>query len=50
MLDETTIEHAKYKCMLKNNVEILFKSDIELYLNYIKLTYGKDYLERFKCQ
>ena len=40
--------HAKYKCMINNNVQILTYNDIRNYLDYIKMTYSKDYLKQFR--
>lgn len=40
--------HAKYKCMIDNNVQILTYNDIRNYLDYIKMIYGKDYLKQFR--
>lgn len=41
---------AKYKCMKKHNVKILLHDDIKPYITYVKNTYGKTYLSRFKCK
>ena len=37
---------AKHQCMIKNNIKII--TDCTEYLNYIKNTYGNDYLKQFK--
>lgn len=39
---------AKQKCLLANGVSIFKKQDIQFALDYIKDTYGKDYLKKFK--
>jgi len=41
---------AKHQCMVKNNVKILMSADIKPYLEYVKNTYGEDYLNSFKRQ
>lgn len=41
---------AKYECMLKNNINILKYNDIKLYLDYINLNYGINYLKTFKIK
>lgn len=38
----------KYNCMCQNNVKILIKKDIKIYLDYIKNKYGKNYLNQFR--
>ena len=37
---------AKHQCMIKNNIKII--TDCTEYLNYIKNTYGNDYIKQFK--
>ena len=37
---------AKHQCMIKNNIKII--TDCTKYLNYIKNTYGNDYIKQFK--
>ena len=37
---------AKHQCMIKNNIKII--TDCTEYLNYIRNTYGNDYLKQFK--
>ena len=39
---------AKNGCMKNNNVRIITSPEINKYLNYVKETYGKDYLSQFK--
>lgn len=34
--------------MCQNNVKILIKKDIKMYLDYIKNKYGKNYLNQFR--
>lgn len=46
MTDE--IVKAKHKCILDNKVEIWPKNKVQFALDYIKQTYGKDYLKQFK--
>jgi hypothetical protein len=38
----------KYDCMLSNNIEILREQDLSYVFDYIKQTYGNDYLSKFK--
>lgn len=38
----------KYKCMIKHNIIIFRKKDIQQYLEYIETKYGKNYLSQFK--
>ena len=40
--------NAKYKCMIKNNVKIMGKTDIKPYLTYVENKYGKIYLSGFR--
>ena len=39
---------AKQQCLLKNNVKIWRKTDIQFALDYVKNIYGKNYLKQFK--
>jgi hypothetical protein len=39
---------GKYQAMKENNIEILEQSDIKPYLEYVKVTYGKDFLKKHK--
>ncbi len=41
---------GKYHSIQKNNVIILKKEDMTLYLKYVSDTYGSDYLRQFKVQ
>lgn len=38
----------KQKCMEENNVKLFTFKEIKFYINYIKNTYGEDYLKKFK--
>ena len=38
----------KYRLLLENNVQILRQEEINEYLKYIKIKYGKGYLKKFK--
>lgn len=40
--------NAKYKCMLKNNIQIICTEEIQQYLVYINEKYGIIYLQSFK--
>ena len=40
-----TINEAKTKCLLDNNIIILFKNDIKPYLKYVIDKYGKNFLK-----
>lgn len=40
--------HAKYYCMVQNNVVIIKYKQIKFYLDYIDTKYGKDYLKQFR--
>lgn len=42
------IVKAKHRCILDNKVEIWPKNKVQFALDYIKQTYGKDYLKQFK--
>ena len=37
----------KYECALQNGVKFIFKEDIKFFLDYIKTTYGRNYLKTF---
>lgn len=37
---------AKHQCMLKNGVKII--TDFSVYIKYVKIKYGKNYLENFR--
>lgn len=39
---------GKYNSLKENNITILLKDDIKQYLDYVKSTYGKDFLKLFK--
>lgn len=43
-----TKDHAKYECMIKNNVEIISNTEIKPYIDYINQKYGNKYIEQFK--
>lgn len=45
---KTKILEAKHQCALKNNVTILYFTEIKKYLNYVESKYGKDYLQKFR--
>lgn len=46
MYESGTLDNAKYECMVKHNVKII--TDCREYLEYVELTYGKDYLKQFR--
>lgn len=39
---------AKHQCMIKNNVKILRRPDMDIVEDYINSTYGKDFCDHFK--
>ena len=39
---------AKHQCALKNNVVILYSRDYQKYIEYVTVTYGKHFFEKFK--
>ena len=39
---------AKHKCMIDNNIVILTRKDIQFYLGYVDVVYGKNYMKQFK--
>ena len=39
---------AKQQCMLENNVKILRKVDVQIYLGYVAETYGNNFLKNLK--
>lgn len=43
-----SLDHSKYQCMLENNIRVMTKKDVSLYLEYVKDAYGKNYLREFK--
>lgn len=45
---QDSLYEAKHQCMLQNNVAILTSKDYKKYIDYVKATYGKDYLKQFK--
>ena len=45
---DNAIINAKQKCIEENNVIIWTKPDIQFALDYIKITYSKDYLKQFR--
>lgn len=45
---QDALYEAKRQCMLKNGVEIWRVDDYQKYVDYVKNTYGKDYLKQFK--
>lgn len=46
--DLNSKEHAKYKCMLENNVDIISNNEIKPYIDYVSNKYGNKYIEQFK--
>lgn len=46
--DVNSLDHSKYQCMLENNIKVMTKKDVSLYLKYVKDTYGKNYLREFR--
>ena len=50
MKKENTLDNAKYYCMLYNNIKIYNFKDIKFALDYVKKTYGKNYLKQFKIK
>mgnify|MGYP001771228665 CR=1 FL=1 len=47
IFDTQSLEHAKYECMLKNNIKIISNNEIQFYLNYIENKYNIHYLNQF---
>lgn len=43
------LAQAKWDCMMKNNIHILREKDCRIFLDYVKNTYGKDFLKSFRC-
>ena len=43
-------DKAKQECMVKNGVKIMLYKDIKFALDYVKESYGKDYLKKFKIR
>lgn len=43
-----TLNEAKTKCIIENNIKLLFGNEIKPYLNYVKNTYGKDFFKLHK--
>lgn len=41
---------AKNNCLIKNNIQIWVKKDVQFALDYIIATYGKDYLKNFRSK
>jgi hypothetical protein len=48
MMIKNTKNYTKFLLMKSLGVNILRKKEIQLYLNYVKNTYGKDYLKSFR--
>lgn len=46
LLQPNTKDNAKYKCMIDNNVHIIY--EYSKYIEYVENKYGKDYMLRFK--
>ena len=42
------LSEAKHQCMIKNNVVVVCSDEYQKYLDYVSLTYGKDYISSFK--
>ena len=42
--------NAKNECMKFNNVKVISTKEIKKYLDYIKVTYGKDFLQNFRIK
>ena len=43
-------EEAKHQCMIKNDIKVLLypSEELDAIVNYVKHTYGKDYLKQFR--
>lgn len=44
-----SLAQTKWECMLENQVHILREKDCQVFLEYVKSTYGKDFLKSFRC-
>ena len=42
------IYEAKHQCMIKNSIKLMLPSEYKKYIEYVKKTYGNDYLRKFK--
>ena len=42
------IYEAKHQCMIKNGIKLMLPSEYKKYIEYVKKTYGNDYLRKFK--
>ena len=48
--ERTKEASEKYKCLREHNVKLITYKQIQKYLNYVKSTYGDDYLNKFKIK
>ena len=48
--ERTKEASEKYKCLREHNVKLITHKQIQKYLNYVKSTYGDDYLNKFKIK
>jgi hypothetical protein len=42
------IYEAKHRCMIENGIKLMLPPEYNKYIEYVKKTYGGDYLRKFK--